>query len=413
MTNAISNISSTKTIAEQLFNALHNPVVRRTKRAITAASNKKPAIYNAKKISGIANLNSELKNTLDPIYTNKEVYGDAITKIRAGRISEYNIIEEIGKGAHAIVKSGVHKSTGRKVAIKIYEKHRIADYQHKTCVDREIRIMKRIKHGNIVELYETIDTTRQLYIIMELIKGESLYSYTRKKEGRKLEERECMRLFTQIVSGINYCHKQNIVHRDIKMENLLLDDKRNAKIIDFGFSICAVSSQKLKIFCGTPSYMAPEIVMKKEYYGPPADVWSLGILLFTMLCGRFPFRGSTEHDLFRSISRCQYTFPTHISSVSKTIINSMLRLKPEHRATSEQLYNQLIHHTQSTLPLQISEHTIEQQLEKEHDKEIIEKIVQMGYMYPRIAKEMKEQKGPVFDTYLRLIKNQSNLQIYS
>ena len=231
----------------------------------------------------------------------------------------------------------MHKSTGKKVAIKIYEKYKIADYQRKTCVNREIRIMRKLKHPNIVELYETIDTTRQLYLVMELIKGKSLYTYIHSKPGRKLDESECIRLFLQIASGIEYCHKNNIIHRDIKMENLLLDERRNAKVIDFGFSICAASTQKLKIFCGTPSYMAPVIVIKKEYYGPPADVWSLGILLFAMLCGRFPFRGTTEHDLFRCISRCKYNFPIGISPGAKYIVNSMLRLKPENRASAEQI----------------------------------------------------------------------------
>ena len=119
------------------------------------------------------------------------------------------------------------------------------------------------------------------------------------------------------------------------MENLLLDEHYNVKIIDFGFSICAATNQRLKIFCGTPSYMAPEIVMKKEYCGPPADMWSLGILLFAMLCGSFPFRGATENELFRCISRCQYSFPASVSNAAKGLISKLLCLNPDKRATAK------------------------------------------------------------------------------
>eukprot|EP00826_Nyctotherus_ovalis_P018819 TRINITY_DN15699_c0_g1_i3.p1 TRINITY_DN15699_c0_g1~~TRINITY_DN15699_c0_g1_i3.p1 ORF type:complete len:348 (+),score=73.43 TRINITY_DN15699_c0_g1_i3:68-1111(+) len=257
--------------------------------------------------------------------------------LNVGRLSNYNIGVQIGKGAYAIVKSGVHKATGKKVAIKVYEKSRIADVQRKSCVEREIKILQRLSHDNIVHLYETIDSSRQLFIIMELIKGRSLYSYVHSKKGSKLDERESMRIFSQIASGIDYCHKNNVTHRDIKMENMLLDEKCNAKIIDFGFSICSNSTQKLKIFCGTPSYMAPEIVMKKEYAGPPTDVWSLGVLLFAMLCGCFPFRGMNEGDLFRCISKCKFTFPRSVSGGARAVVNKMLCLDPRKRASAEEV----------------------------------------------------------------------------
>jgi serine/threonine protein kinase len=259
--------------------------------------------------------------------------------LTTGKLSSYNIGVQIGKGAYAIVKSGVHKSTGKKVAIKVYDKNRITDPQRKSCVDREIRILKRLSHDNIIHLYDIIDNARQLFIVMELVKGRSLYSYIHSKKGNKLDEDESIRIFSQIASGIDYCHKNSVTHRDIKMENLLLDEKCNAKIIDFGFSICTNSEQKLKIFCGTPSYMAPEIVMKKEYLGPPTDIWSLGILLFAMLCGCFPFKGINESDLFRCISKCKFTFPKTVSSAARALVNKMLRLDPNKRASAEELCN--------------------------------------------------------------------------
>ena len=131
---------------------------------------------------------------------------------------------------------------------------------------------------------------------MEYVGMTSLHSYVKNKSNRKLDEFEVKRFFKELVEGISYCHAKNIVHRDIKMENILIDDSKKVKIIDFGFSIVTEPDKKLNIFCGTPSYMAPEIVSKINYKGTPADIWALGILLFALLTGNFPFRGSTSLD---------------------------------------------------------------------------------------------------------------------
>ena len=172
---------------------------------------------------------------------------------------------------------------------------------------------------------------------MELVKGRSLYNYVRSKPNRKLSEAEAIKIFRQILSGIEYCHKLNVTHRDVKMENVLIDDSLNIKIIDFGFSICTAPAQRLKIFCGTPSYMAPEIVNKKEYIGPPTDIWSLGVLLYVMLVGSFPFRGMSDNELFRNISKGNVAFPAGVSSEAKTIISKMLKVDPVQRATAAEV----------------------------------------------------------------------------
>jgi len=256
------------------------------------------------------------------------------------KLAKYNVGATIGKGAYAIVKLGAHIETGRRVAIKIYNKLKFTDPKKKACLDREIKIMKRMNHPNVVKLYEVIDTPRQLFIIMEFVKGQSLSGYIRSKKARKLPELECMRIFSQVVAGIEYCHSHNIIHRDIKMENVLLDECNNVKIIDFGFSICVNAVQRLKMFCGTPSYMTPEIVMKKDYYGQPADIWSLGILLYVMLCGQFPFCALTEPELFKCIARCHFTFPRGVSTEAKNLVTSMLQLKPEKRAAIGKIYKE-------------------------------------------------------------------------
>ena len=126
---------------------------------------------------------------------------------------------------------------------------------------------------------------------MELVQGSSLLSFLKSKPYRKIDESNCKFIFSQIMKGMNYLHSKNICHRDIKLENIIIDEKDLIKIIDFGFGTSATKSKLLNFFCGTPSYMPPEIVLKKDYLGSNADIWSIGILLFTLLAGSFPFRG--------------------------------------------------------------------------------------------------------------------------
>ncbi len=256
---------------------------------------------------------------------------------RASKVSDYAIGSQIGQGAYATVKQGVQKSTGRKVAIKVYEKSKLVDPQRKQSVNREIQLLRRLSHANIVKLYDTIDTFKQLFLVTEFVRGKSLHDYLHLKPARKLEEPEAFMLFRQVLAGIEHCHANSITHRDIKLENVLLGANKEVKIIDFGFSICAPSTQKLKIFCGTPSYMAPEIVNRKEYYGPPVDMWSLGVLLYTMLCGNPPFRGMSDRELFRNISRGQITFPHHVSQTARTIVAQLLQVDPAKRVTAAEV----------------------------------------------------------------------------
>ena len=126
---------------------------------------------------------------------------------------------------------------------------------------------------------------------MELVSGISLLTYLKSMPNRRLDEKNSREIFLQVITGIKFCHLKNIYHRDVKLENLIIDKNNQVKIIDFGFSANSPKDKYLNFFCGTPSYMPPEIVQKKEYLGSNADIWSCGILLYTMICGAFPFRG--------------------------------------------------------------------------------------------------------------------------
>ena len=136
---------------------------------------------------------------------------------------------------------------------------------------------------------------------------------------------------------MNYCHSKNIVHRDLKLENILIDESRNIKLIDFGFSIITPYDKKLSIFCGTPSYMAPELVEKKEYFGPPVDVWALGIILYVMVCGIFPFKGNDDKELYKNITDCDYQLPNGMNSALKRLLQKILKYDSLQRLTSEEV----------------------------------------------------------------------------
>lgn len=244
---------------------------------------------------------------------------------------EYILGRQLGKGSYATVRQAVHRETRKQVAVKVYEKYRLIDSSKKQGVKREIKIMEKLDHCNIVKFYESIETPKQIHIAMELVKGCSLLNHLRKQPGRRLSENEAQRIFRQILLGIQYCHRLDVAHRDLKLENVLMDDADNIRIIDFGFATCYPPDKKVKLFCGTPSYMAPEIVSRKEYKGQPADIWALGVLLFALLTGSFPFKGLSDSDLYKKIQRGVYSMPSEVPPAAKGIIEQMLRLDPAQR----------------------------------------------------------------------------------
>jgi len=270
-----------------------------------------------------------------------DTYGGALANINTSTtIHDYIIGKQIGQGAYATVRLAVHKPSGKKVAIKIYEKSRLLDPQRRKSVRREIRVMDRLSHPNIVKFYEVADTSRQVFLVLEYVNGGSLHYLLKKRANRRLSEIDARMIFSQVCAGIRYCHERLVVHRDIKLENVLVQypDKAVAhnqnlaltssghldprqlvvKLIDFGFASLVVPGKKLRVFCGTPSYMAPEIIQRKEYGGYCVDIWALGILLYAMLFGQFPFRGQSDKELYKKILKGAFTFPEGIEAeVSK------------------------------------------------------------------------------------------------
>eukprot|EP00930_Biecheleria_cincta_P021471 TRINITY_DN1590_c0_g1_i1.p1 TRINITY_DN1590_c0_g1~~TRINITY_DN1590_c0_g1_i1.p1 ORF type:complete len:949 (-),score=129.50 TRINITY_DN1590_c0_g1_i1:137-2983(-) len=259
------------------------------------------------------------------------------TTLSGNSLEDYIIGKQIGQGAYAIVAFGIHKETSKKVAIKVYEKYKLLDPQRRKSVRCEIRLMERLRHPNIVVFHEALDTPKQIYLVMDFVAGGSLHHFLKKRPNRRTDDPLAKRLFYHVCQGIRYLHDRHIVHRDVKLENLLLDEQGVVKIIDFGFSTIVPPGKKLKIFCGTPSYMAPEIVARKEYAGFCADIWAMGVLLYALLNGSFPFRGQNDRDLYRKITRGVFHIPEHVSDGARAVLNRALTIDMTRRLTVDDL----------------------------------------------------------------------------
>ena len=260
-----------------------------------------------------------------------------------GKIENYHMSKELGKGSYASVKLATHILTKNKYAIKMYTKCSLLSKQKKNTVKNEINILKQLDHVNIMKLYEVIDTEKYLYLVLEYIKGCSLLDLVKKEHDHVLKEKRAINIFHQVVQGIAYCHSKNICHRDIKLENILVKNNDEVKIIDFGFAIKNDTNTYNKLLCGTPSYMSPEIVNKKKYIAQYSEVWTLGVLLFVMLYGRFPFKGKNEEDLFMKIKEGDLCLPEDkfVSSKVKKLLEKILVVDPKKRPTAQDIDNYL------------------------------------------------------------------------
>jgi len=257
----------------------------------------------------------------------------------SSHFDKYFIGKRIGQGAYAVVRAGIETQSNRKVAIKIYDKKNLKDSQKRKGVRREIKLLERMNHEGIINLFEAFDNKKQVFLVMENICGGSLHSLLKSQPKRQLKESEAKILFGKVACAVKYCHSKNITHRDIKLENILLDEnKSNVKLIDFGFSTWIPNDKKIKIFWGTPSYMAPEIVSKKEFWGPPADIWALGVLLYALLWGEFPFKGKSDQELYARINQGTLEIPNHVSLLAKSLINKMIVFDPEKRISASEIW---------------------------------------------------------------------------
>ncbi|XP_005156682.1 MAP/microtubule affinity-regulating kinase 3a isoform X2 [Danio rerio] len=249
-------------------------------------------------------------------------------------IGNYRLLKTIGKGNFAKVKLARHILTGSEVAIKMIDKTQLNPTSLQK-LSREVTIMKNLNHPNIVKLFEVIETEKTLFLVMEYASGGEVFDYL-VAHGR-MKEKEARAKFRQIVSAVQYCHQKRIVHRDLKAENLLLDGDMNIKIADFGFSNEFMVGSKLDTFCGSPPYAAPELFQGKKYDGPEVDVWSLGVILYTLVSGSLPFDGQNLKELRERVLRGKYRIPFYMSTDCENLLKRFLVLNPAKRGTLEQI----------------------------------------------------------------------------
>ncbi|KAI9670871.1 MAG: hypothetical protein M1817_003756 [Caeruleum heppii] len=275
---------------------------------------------------------------------------------RKTHVGPWRLGKTLGRGATARVRLAKHAVTGQFAAVKIVSKAAAAMVQRKTSIkgrvfqdedvdgmrqmpfgiEREVVIMKLIEHPNVINLYDIWENRGELYLVLEYVEGGELFDYL--VAAGRFREFEAVRYFRQILAGLTYCHHFNICHRDLKPENILVDRNKNVKIADFGMAALQPANILLNTSCGSPHYAAPEICEGKHYHGDKVDIWSCGIVLFTLLVGRVPFDDVDVPGILRKIKAGRLSMPAELSVEAKDLLWAMLQVDPNNRITTNKIW---------------------------------------------------------------------------
>ncbi|XP_028418241.1 testis-specific serine/threonine-protein kinase 4-like [Dendronephthya gigantea] len=247
----------------------------------------------------------------------------------------YTLGKTLGEGAYAKVKLAISTKQNCHVAIKIINKRRASKEYLAKFLPREIQVLQRLKHPYVTKFYEVIETQTKVFLIMEYVEKGDLLEYLNSSE--ELQEAEIRRLFQQLVLSVGYCHKEKVVHRDIKCENILLDNKGRLKITDFGFATSTYKSKPLETFCGSFAYACPQILRGEKYDGMAADVWSIGVVLYALSCSRLPY-GDDELKVFvKNETPKKLMFTKNVTKECRDLIRRMLDPDEKTRITCDQI----------------------------------------------------------------------------
>ncbi|XP_029415868.1 sperm motility kinase 2B-like, partial [Nannospalax galili] len=240
--------------------------------------------------------------------------------------SQYILMRTIGQGKHAKVLLAHHRLTGLPVAVKLLLKRK-----QRCRVSTEVKIMKMVRHPNIISLIQVTESEKQAFLVMELARGQQLFEFVR--QAGCLQEDKARAIFRQILSGVGYCHDNGIVHRDLKPDNIMITEGEKVKILDFGISTLFEPGQELTSHYGTYLYAAPELYLGENYYGPKVDVWTLGVVLYFMVTGNTPFRANSLKELRAQILVAKYHVPSWISEELRDLLGHLLTVNPTLRPT--------------------------------------------------------------------------------
>ena len=355
---------------------------------------------NSKKTKIKKNINIQnVKNNIDK---DKKI---VVVQKKFKKKGNYILGETIGEGAFAKVKLAKHIYTGEKVAIKILNKEKINkkdDCSNIKKIKKEISILQRLRHKNVIQLYEIMETNKSLYIVMEYCEGKELFDYISKR--KHLTEREACRYFQQIINGVEYLHLSYVTHRDLKPENLLLDNKKRILISDFGLSILSKDyNNLLSTPCGTPSYAPPEMLVGKKYNGVYSDIWSCGIILYTMLAGNLPCSDSKENLVYQNMITHNFLYPENLSDDAIDLMEHLLKINPEERYNFDEIkahpwFNLLNPKLRPGIIYDIHKIPI--------DNRILEKVEELGYDKKKVEESVINYNYDSFSAVYYLILKQ-------
>ncbi|KAL1829564.1 CBL-interacting serine/threonine-protein kinase 23 isoform X1 [Daucus carota subsp. sativus] len=254
------------------------------------------------------------------------------------KVGRYELGRTLGEGSFAKVKFARNPETGENVAIKILDKEKVLMHKMIGQIKREISTMKLIRHPNVIRMYEVMASKTKIYIVLEFVTGGELFDKIASK-GR-LKEDEARKYFQQLINAVDYCHSRGVFHRDLKPENLLLDANGVLKVSDFGLSALPQQLREdglLHTTCGTPNYVAPEVINNKGYDGAKADLWSCGVILYVLMAGYLPFEESNLMALYKKIFKADFSCPPWFSTSAKKLIKRILDPSPTTRITIQEV----------------------------------------------------------------------------
>ncbi|KAL5198578.1 hypothetical protein ABZP36_002090 [Zizania latifolia] len=252
-------------------------------------------------------------------------------------MQKYEMGRLLGQGTFAKVYHARNTETSESVAIKVVDKDKVLKGGLMDQIKREISVMKLVRHPNIVQLHEVMATKTKIYFALEHVKGGELFN---KVQRGRLKEDATRKYFQQLICAVDFCHSRGVYHRDLKPENLLLDENSNLKVSDFGLSAltdCKRQDGLLHTTCGTPAYVAPEVINRKGYDGAKADIWSCGVILFVLLAGYLPFHDKNLMDMYKKIGKAEFKCPSWFTTDVRRLLLRILDPNPSTRISMEKI----------------------------------------------------------------------------